>query len=63
MEWIKITDDNISTLVYGDVIRYFNGDDWKDTEITDFELDYRIIKGTNITLTNPKFGDFVYVFK
>lgn len=63
MEWVKITDNNRHTIVYGDHIKYFNGDDWVQTDVTDFEMDYGIIKGTNITLIKPKFGEFVYVLK
>lgn len=63
MKWVEIKEDNRYDLIHGDSIKYFNGNDWIDTNITDYEMDYGIIKGTNITLIKPEFGDFVFVLK
>lgn len=67
MEWIEITKDNRYDLKVGDTVKYHNGDNWVETELTDFEIDYGRIRtnkhNKEIPLVHSKSSEFVYVLR
>lgn len=67
MEWVEITEDNRHSLVVGDRIKYHNGSEWVEMELTDFEFDYGYIRTENpdrrIPLIHSRLSEFVYVWK
>lgn len=67
MEWLEITDDNRYTLKVGETVKYHDGDNWIETELTDFEIDRGYIP-TNIPdkripLVHSRLSEFVYVLR
>lgn len=67
MEWIEITEDNRYSLVVGDRVKYHNGLEWVELELTDFEIDRGYI-ATNIPnkklpLVHSRLGEIIYVQK
>lgn len=66
MEWIEITEDNRYELKVGDTVKYHNGDNWVETELTDFEIDYGRIRtdgNKEIPLIHSALSEFVYVLR
>lgn len=66
MEWVEINDDNRYSLVVGDVVKYSNGSEWVEKELTDFEIDYGYIRTPSdkrIPLVHSRLGEIVYVWK
>lgn len=61
---IKITKDNIDSLIVGDVIKFHNGYEWRTRIINDFILERHFfptgIGNEACDLLNPLFGKHTY---
>jgi hypothetical protein len=67
MEWIEITEDNRYDLKVGELIKYHNGQEWVEMQLSDFEIDYGYIPtnlpSKRISLVHSRLSEIVYVWR
>jgi len=67
MEWVEITKDNRYDLKVGELVKYHNGEEWIEYQLTDFEIDYGYIltdvPEKKIPLIHSRLSEFVYVWR